>query len=46
MKNPKRAEVARLAGVSESTVSRSLNDSPLISHESKQKVRDQLRQDR
>jgi LacI family transcriptional regulator len=39
-KNPKRAEVARLAGVSESTVSRSLNDSPHISHESKQKVRD------
>ncbi len=40
MKNPKRAEVARLAGVSESTVSRSLNDSPLISHQSKQKVRE------
>jgi LacI family transcriptional regulator len=40
MNNPKRIEVARLAGVSESTVSRSLNDSPLISHRSKQKVKD------
>jgi LacI family transcriptional regulator len=40
IKNPKRAEVARLAGVSESTVSRSLNDSPLISPSSKQRVRD------
>jgi LacI family transcriptional regulator len=40
MKNPKRIEVARLAGVSESTVSRSLNDSPLISHQSKQRVKD------
>ena len=40
MRNPKRAEVARLAGVSESTVSRSLNDSPLISHQSKQRVRE------
>jgi LacI family transcriptional regulator len=40
MKNPKRSEVARLAGVSESTVSRSLNDSPLISHQSKQRVRE------
>ena len=40
MKNPKRIEVARLAGVSESTVSRSLNDSPLISHQSKQKVKE------
>jgi LacI family transcriptional regulator len=39
-RNPKRAEVARLAGVSESTVSRSLNDSPLISTRSKQRVRD------
>lgn len=40
MKNPKRSEVARLAGVSESTVSRSLNDSPHISHQSKQRVKD------
>jgi LacI family transcriptional regulator len=40
MKNPKRIEVARLAGVSESTVSRSLNDSPHISHQSKQRVKD------
>ncbi len=40
MKNPKRSEVARLAGVSESTVSRSLNDSPLISSQSKQRVKD------
>jgi LacI family transcriptional regulator len=39
-RNPKRAEVARLAGVSESTVSRSLNDSPHISPVSKQRVRD------
>ena len=43
MKNPKRIEVARLAGVSESTVSRSLNDSPLISHQSKQKVKEAAR---
>jgi hypothetical protein len=40
MKNPKRIEAARLAGVSESTVSRSLNDSCLISHQCKQKVRE------
>ena len=40
MKNPKRSEVARLAGVSESTVSRSLNDSPHISHQSKQRVKE------
>jgi LacI family transcriptional regulator len=40
VKNPKRIEVAHLAGVSESTVSRSLNDSPLISHQSKQRVKD------
>jgi LacI family transcriptional regulator len=39
-KNPKRAEVARLAGVSESTVSRSLSDSPHISTASKQRVRE------
>jgi DNA-binding LacI/PurR family transcriptional regulator len=43
MQNPKRIEVARLAGVSESTVSRSLNDSPLISHQSKQRVKDAAR---
>ena len=40
LRNPKRAEVARLAGVSESTVSRSLSDSPLISTESKARVRE------
>jgi LacI family transcriptional regulator len=40
MRAPKRSEVARLAGVSESTVSRSLNDSPLISGDCKKKVRD------
>ncbi|MEA4860965.1 Ribose operon repressor [bioreactor metagenome] len=34
-----RAEVAKAAGVSESTVSRALNDSPLISDEIKKKVR-------
>ncbi|AEV28841.1 transcriptional regulator [Sphaerochaeta pleomorpha str. Grapes] len=36
-----RAEVAKSAGVSESTVSRALNDSPLISEEIKKKVREQ-----
>jgi LacI family transcriptional regulator len=39
-KDPKRGEVARLAGVSESTVSRALRDSPLISPQSKEKVRE------
>ncbi len=37
---PTRADVARLAGVAESTVSRALNDSPLISEPIKGKVRD------
>ncbi|TVR67566.1 MAG: LacI family transcriptional regulator [Spirochaetaceae bacterium] len=36
---PVRADVARVAGVAESTVSRALNDSPLISPEVKEKVR-------
>ena len=36
-----RAEVAKAAGVSESTVSRALNDSPLISNDIKRKVREQ-----
>lgn len=35
----RRAEVARLAGVSESTVSRALNDSPMIRSEVKERVR-------
>src|SRR5512147_660856 len=33
------ADIARLAGVSKSTVSRALNDSPLIGEETKAKVR-------
>ena len=33
------ADIARLAGVSKSTVSRALNDSPLIGDETKQRVR-------
>lgn len=36
---PTRADVARLAGVAESTVSRALNDSPLITEPIKEKVR-------
>ena len=36
-----RADVAKAAGVSESTVSRALNDSPLISGDIKRKVRKQ-----
>jgi DNA-binding LacI/PurR family transcriptional regulator len=34
------ADIARLAGVSKSTVSRALNDSPLIGPETKQRIRD------
>jgi DNA-binding LacI/PurR family transcriptional regulator len=33
------ADIARLAGVSKSTVSRALNDSPLIGEETKAKIR-------
>lgn len=40
---PDRAEVARAAGVSESTVSRALNDSSLISASVKEKVREAAR---
>ncbi len=39
-----RADVARLAGVAESTVSRALNDSPLISEPIKVKVREAARE--
>jgi LacI family transcriptional regulator len=39
MKGSKRADVARLAGVAESTVSRALNDSPLITESIKVRVR-------
>ncbi|HCM27554.1 MAG: hypothetical protein A2Z99_21600 [Treponema sp. GWB1_62_6] len=38
-----RADVARRAGVAESTVSRALNDSPLITEPIKEKVRDAAR---
>lgn len=41
---PTRADVARLAGVAESTVSRALNDSPLITEPIKGKVRDAARE--
>ena len=33
------ADIARIAGVSKSTVSRALNDSPLIGDETKDKIR-------
>jgi DNA-binding LacI/PurR family transcriptional regulator len=38
------ADIARLAGVSKSTVSRALNDSPLIGEETKTKIRSLARQ--
>lgn len=38
------ADIARLAGVSKSTVSRALNDSPLIGEETKSKIRSIARQ--
>jgi DNA-binding LacI/PurR family transcriptional regulator len=38
------ADIAKLAGVSKSTVSRALNDSPLISEETKSHIRDLARQ--
>jgi len=40
---PSRADVAQRAGVAESTVSRALNDSPLITEPIKQRVRDAAR---
>jgi DNA-binding LacI/PurR family transcriptional regulator len=38
------ADIAKLAGVSKSTVSRALNDSPLISEETKSQIHDLARQ--
>src|SRR5215207_8446749 len=38
------ADIARLAGVSKSTVSRALNDSPLIGEETKAKIRSLARE--
>src|SRR5688572_23609348 len=38
------ADIARLAGVSKSTVSRALNDSPLIGEETKEQIRSIARQ--